>query len=77
MEVFVEVAEGPVCFGVVGHVLLDMATGSHVICLESIHMRFVLIVNHTGACWLGNSFDIILSSKQLLITFFVSYSIII
>ncbi len=48
MEVFVEVAEGPVCFGVVGHVLLDMATGSHVICLESIHMRFVLVVNHTG-----------------------------
>ena len=69
MEVFVEVAEGPVCFGVVGHVLLDMATGSHVICLESIHMRFVLVVDHAGARRLGNSLDIVLSSKSSFISF--------
>ena len=69
MEVFVVVAQGPVSFGVISHVLLNVATRSHVVGLESIHMRFVLVVDHAGARWLGNSFDIILSSKSRLINF--------
>ena len=69
MEVFVVVAQGPVSFGVISHVLLNVATCSHVVGLESIHMRFVLVVDHSGARWLGNSFDIILSSKSRLINF--------
>ena len=69
MEVFVVVAQGPVGFGVISHVLLNVATCSHVVGLESIHMRFVLVVDHSGTRWLGNSFDIILSSKSRLISF--------
>ena len=68
MEVFIVIAEGPVCFGVIGHVLLDVATCPHIVGLESIHMRFVLVVNHSGASLLGNGFDI-LSSKSTLISF--------
>lgn len=69
MEVFVVVAERPVCFGVIGHVLLNVPTRTHVIGLESIHMRFVLVVDHSGARWLGNSLGIILSSKSRLVSF--------
>ena len=64
MEVLIVVAERPVCLRVVGHVLLDVAVCAHIICLESIHMRFVLVVNHTGTSWLGNSFNVVLSSKR-------------
>lgn len=58
------VAERPIDFGVVGRVLLDVPSCAHIVRLESVHMRFVLVVYHARAPWLGNGFDIILSSKS-------------
>ena len=66
MEVLVVVAEGPVSLGIICCVFLYMAARSHVVRLESVHVRFLLVVNDTGTSWLGNGLDIVLSSKTSL-----------